>query len=136
MKYLTLIFLIFSFSVAAKVSLISHDGTSAFNYPLSESHIGSSIGEVTLEMFNDYQIPYLGSEQGFNSILNSPVGLDALVVVSDLEMKSYGWCYSVNGIIPELYPNEVIINSTSDEILWFWGYAHYLNGEWISQCER
>lgn len=134
MKLLITFFLAFSLPLFAKISIVSHDGSRAFNYPLKEAHLGSSLGEISLEMFNNYQIPYLGTEQGFNSILNSPTGLDAMVVVSEREMKSYGWCYSINGVVPEVYPNEVFIDSVNDEVLWFWGYAHYLDGQWVGQC--
>lgn len=136
MKMLALLFALISTQAFAHLAIISHDNTSSFNYQFKASDVGSSIGELTIRMLDEYQVPYLGSEQGFNSILNSPTGLDAMVVISDNEMKAYGWCFEINGEIPEVYPNEVFINSTSDKVLWFWGYAHYKNGEWIAQCAR
>lgn len=128
------LFLTLPFSAYATLSLVSHDGTQAFNLPLKQSDIGKSIGQLTVEMLDLYQIDYQGSELGLNSVLNSPLGTDAFVIISQNEMKSYGWCYSYNGIVPEVYPNEIEIKSIQDRIEWFWGYAHYLNGKWISQC--
>lgn len=136
MKMLALLFVLISTQAFAHLAIISHDNTSSFNYQFKTSDIGLSIGELTIKMLDDYQVPYQGTEQGFNSILNSPTGLDAMVIISDNEMKAYGWCFEINGEIPEVYPNEVFINSTSDNVLWFWGYAHYKNGEWIAQCAR
>jgi len=134
MKTLALFITLLSTQVFAQLSIISHDNTASFNYQLKDSDIGSSVGELTIKMLNDYEILYQGSEQGLNSILNSPTGLDATVIISDSEMKSYGWCFKINGVIPEVYANEVFINTTTDQVLWFWGYAHYKDGEWIAQC--
>tara|TARA_R110002049_G_scaffold118674_2_gene272698 strand:+ start:39 stop:455 length:417 start_codon:yes stop_codon:yes gene_type:complete len=135
MKIISLIlFLTLSLNSYATLSLVSHDGTQAFNLPLKQSDIGKSIGQLTVEMLDLYQIDYQGSELGLNSVLNSPLGTDAFIIISQNEMKSYGWCYSYNGIVPEVYPNEIEIKSIQDRIEWFWGYAHYLNGKWISQC--
>lgn len=136
MKMLALLFVLISTQAFAHLAIISHDNTSSLNYQFKASDVGSSIGELTIRMLDEYQVPYLGSEQGFNSILNSPTGLDAMVIISDSEMKAYGWCFEINGEIPEVYPNEVFINSTSDNVLWFWGYAHYKNSEWVAQCTR
>ncbi len=135
MKTLTLLAaFFFTLNASATLSLVSHDGAHAFNLPLKQSDLGKSLGQLTIEMLDLYQVDYQGSELGLNSVLNSPVGLDALVIISDQEIKSYGWCFSYNDIIPEIYANEIEIKSTHDQILWFWGYAHFLNGKWISQC--
>jgi hypothetical protein len=136
MKMLALLFALISTQAFAHLAIISHDSTSSFNYQFKASDIGLSVGELTIKMLDDYQVPYQGTEQGFNSILNSPTGLDAMVIISDSEMKTYGWCFEINGEIPEVYPNEVFINSISDNVLWFWGFAHYKNGEWIVQCAK
>lgn len=136
MKTLAFLSILFATQAFTQLSIISHDNTSSFNYQLKDSDIGSSVGELTIKMLIEYEVPFQGSEQGLNSILNSPTGLDAMVMISESEMKAYGWCYKVNGVAPELFPHEILIEDESDEILWFWGYAHYQNGEWIAQCAQ
>ena len=60
----------------------------------------------------------------------------AIEIVSENEMYAYGWCYSVNGFEPNVYPHEVFINPEGDDqIIWWFGFAHYLNGQWLSMCE-
>lgn len=136
MKTLAFLSILFATQAFAHLSIILHDNTSSFNYQLKDSDIGSSVGELTIKILNDYDVPFQGSEQGLNSILNSPTGLDAMVMISESEMKAYGWCFKINGVIPEVYANEVFINSLTDQVVWFWGYAHYLNGDWIAQCAQ
>lgn len=128
--------LLISFSLQAKLVIISHDRTQSFNYQMDQSHIGTSVGELTIKVLDQLAIDYQGNERGIHSILNSPLGNDALVIISAQEMKAYGWCYQVNGVTPELFPHEILIEDENDEILWFWGYAHYLNGDWIAQCAK
>ena len=91
-------------------------------------------GSVTVELLTAKNIPFVGSSVGISSIFNTPTGLDAMEVLSDTEMNAYGWCFSVNGIQPEKYPDDVQVKA-GDEIVWWYGYAHYLEGEWLSQCE-
>lgn len=136
MKTLALLLTLICSQAFAGLSVTSHDNTASYNYQFTDSDIGSNVGELTIKMLEDNRLSYQGTEQGFNSILNSPTGLDAMVIISDSEMKAYGWCFEINGVIPEVYANEITINSTNDNVLWFWGYAHYKNGEWIAQCAR
>lgn len=92
------------------------------------------VGELTIETLSHHQFSYKGTEQGINSIENSPMGLDALEVINDHEMRSYGWCYQVDDRIPEIYPHEFFITNNIKKIIWFYGYAEYKSGQWVSQC--
>lgn len=94
---------------------------------------GLSVGTMTIDTLKTYSIPFLGTEQGMNSIFDTPTGLAAMEVISDTEMLAHGWCYSVNGFEPNTYPNEVMLKN-GDNILWWFGYAHYKDGQWITQC--
>ena len=94
----------------------------------------SNLGQVTIETLEKFNIQYQGSEAGLNSAFGSPIGIDAVEVISNNEMRSYGWCFEVDGQVPEHYP-DIISVSDVKKVKWFFGYAHYLNGQWISQCE-
>lgn len=94
-----------------------------------------SVGSFSLDVFNANKIPYQGTFEGFNSIFETPVGLDAMEVLSDTEMRAHGWCYSVNGVSPEKFPDEIFIEDDA-EVVWWFGYAHLLDGEWITQCSE
>jgi hypothetical protein len=95
---------------------------------------GSSVGAVTVSLFEAHGIPYQGTEAGLNSILNTPMGDDAIELISDRELRAYGWCYEVDGRQPDLMPDQVRIEG-SEHILWFYGFAHYKNGSWLTYCE-
>lgn len=92
-----------------------------------------TVGQVTIEQLNLLYIPYIGSERGLNTMYNTPVDLEAIDIVARDEMYAYGWCYSVNGVSPEVYMDEVEVGP-DDVIHWWYGYAHYYQGEWLTQC--
>ena len=92
-----------------------------------------SVGDLTVTLLQKNSIPFLGTPEGINSIFETPTGLEAMEVISDSELMAYGWCYSVNGFEPNLYPNALFLNE-GDSVLWWFGYAHYKDGQWITQC--
>lgn len=95
----------------------------------------ATVGHTTVAVLDKKQIPYLGTIEGINSVFGTPYGMDAMEVVSDTEMRSYGWCYKVDGEIPEVFPHLYPITPQTKRVSWFYGFAHYLKGEWVSQCE-
>lgn len=94
---------------------------------------GKSAGAVTVETLTSENIPFAGTERGMNSIFNTPTGLEAVEVLSDSEMLAYGWCYSVNGVEPAKYADQAILKE-DDTLKWWFGYARYKDGVWVSQC--
>lgn len=93
----------------------------------------SNVGQQSVEILTKLKIPFQGSFRGMNTILNTPLGLDALEVISDTEMNAYGWCYSVNGFEPGEFSDQVTITQ-EDDIIWWYGFAKYKDGNWITQC--
>ena len=93
----------------------------------------TNIGDVTIEIFNKFQIPFSGSKYGISQINGKGQDIE---VISDNEMKAYGWCFEVDGLIPETMPDQTALESNSVEIEWFYAYAHYKDGNWIGQCVR
>ena len=92
-----------------------------------------SLGKFTLEILEQFNIPYIGSEYGFNSIFQTPTGINAIEVISETNFLAYGWCYSLNGFSPEVYPHEILVKS-DDEVKWWFGYATFQDGQWVTQC--
>lgn len=93
-----------------------------------------SVGKISVDIFEANQIPYIGSEEALAMIANSPMGLDAMEVLSDTKMRAYGWCFSVNGQIPELLASKVYLTSQDDYISWFYAYSTYDSGIWRDYC--
>ena len=94
---------------------------------------GSTAGDITITALTQSGIEFIGNKYGMNSILGTPTGNDAIVIVSKTEMRAYGWCYAVNGIVSDtLRPNQVEV-SDSDHVSWFYAYAWY-DKEWKEMC--
>lgn len=98
------------------------------------SELPQNLGKATIATLTASGLQYQGTEQGINQINHSPIGLAAMEIISANQMYSYGWCYQINGVIPEVYPQEIELSS-QDEVVWFYGFARLENGQWISQCE-
>lgn len=94
-----------------------------------------TIGDLTIHQFNKNKVPFLGDERGINQIFNSPLGLDALEVISDTQMLAYGWCYSVDGVVSMEYPIDYYTDDKIKNVTWFYGYSRFDKTQWISMCE-
>lgn len=93
-----------------------------------------NVGELTVATLAKFNIPFKGSSEGIASAFETPTGAGAVEVVSSEETRAYGWCFSVDGVSPEVYPHEVAISPDTKQIIWHFGFARYFRGEWITQC--
>jgi hypothetical protein len=93
-----------------------------------------SAGRATLEILNREGIPFVGSESGLNSILGTPTGLAAIEVLSEEELRAYGWCYEVDGRQPAEMPGELILRGT-EHLRWFYAFSLSRRDVWVSYCE-
>lgn len=94
----------------------------------------TTLGDLTLEVLKANQMPFQGDRSGIKMIAGSPMGDDALEVLSDSLMRAYGWCVLVDGRQPDRMPDEVPLNLATKEITWFYAFALYDRGEWKSFC--
>lgn len=99
-----------------------------------KTDLEDSVGKISMDIFDFNKIPYVGTEHGMNSIINSPVGLDAMEVISDSKMRAYGWCFSVNGVIPDVLASETYFSKQNDVLNWFYAYSTYDQGVWTDYC--
>lgn len=100
-------------------------------YSISES---SSVGNTSVAFFEKHKIPYIGSELGFQSILNTPTDKAAIEWLGPKELRAYGWCYEVDGFQPEVMPNDLLLTG-KEKVKWFFAFSHYRDGIFLSQCE-
>jgi hypothetical protein len=90
-------------------------------------------GDITISALEDSKTEYIGSVGGINSVIGTPVGTDAIEVVSDTKMRAYGWCYEIDGFQPAAMPDQIVLNG--DEVVrWFFAYSTYENGTWKDYC--
>lgn len=93
-----------------------------------------TLGDLTIEIFNQNKIPYQGSREGISQIFNSAIGDDAIEVLSEDEARFYGWCVHVDGVEPGLMPDQVILTNPASKITWFYAYASVYKNEWKEMC--
>ena len=103
--------------------------TGAFKADLDES-----VGLASIHIFEANKIPFVGTVDGMNTIMNTPVGDEALEVLSDTKMRAYGWCFSINGVIPDVLSNEITFSKQNDHLNWFFAYSTYDQGVWTDYC--
>lgn len=139
MKILIL-FVLFSFFISfdsSATTFIVKDPKTATELLSTEMtiHENETLGSVTVEQFEKAvrhkSLTYKGDESAILSI--NEIGSE-LKVISNREMKAYGWCFKIDGFIPETMPDQTFLNGNEINITWFYGYAHYLNGKWVGQC--
>lgn len=94
----------------------------------------ATVGDVTVAYLVKNQIPFVGSAQGIGSLFNTPMGLEAIEVISDTQMRAYGWCYFVDGVGPDILASEYPLDSSMQKLEWIFGYADYDSGQWTSYC--
>ncbi len=99
-----------------------------------KTDITENVGRISMDIFDFYKIPYVGTEYGMTSISNSPVGLDSMEVISDTKMRAYGWCFSINGVIPDVLASKAYVSAQNDVITWFYAYSTYDQGVWLDYC--
>lgn len=127
--------LIFSFQLmAAQITVSDPCSEEKWIQEMISPSIGRSIGEITVAVLEKNQIPFLGDEKGIRSIQNTVIGDEAIEIISNSEIKIYGWCFRLNGKLSEKYIHEIFSEKETDQIEWFFSYAHYLDGQWKAYC--
>ncbi len=126
------ILLISSGAHAVTVKITGKNRAALFETEIA-SPIPSDVGSVTIVAFDAAKIPYQGSSNGISKIYD----LDQQVeVVSNIEMRAYGWCFAIDGQVPETMPNNTDVLTQQTVVEWYYAYAHYKSGDWIGQCVR
>ncbi len=96
---------------------------------------GVTVGEASVKTFWARHIAFQGTDRGINTIMNIPFKDQTLEVLSNTDMRAYGWCFDIDGEIPEVYPDEIPLHQGMKKIRWFHGYAEMKGGQWVSQCQ-
>ncbi len=100
-----------------------------------KTDLADNVGIISIDIFEANNIPFIGTEHGMNTIMGTPVGDLAIEILSDVKLRAYGWCFSVNGIIPDKLTSEIYLSKQNDHISWFYAYSTYDQGIWTDYCE-
>jgi hypothetical protein len=132
---LTLVVMLGSLSVhAVIVDVIGPCSKKPLYAGVFVTDINDSAGKISIDFFEANNIPFIGSVDGIARIANSPIGLDAMEVISDTKMRAHGWCFSVNGVVPDALASKTYLASQDDYISWFYAYSTYDQGVWSDYC--
>ena len=90
-----------------------------------------SVESITVMAFEAYSVPYAGNPNGIFSIY----GLSSeLEIISADEQRLYGWCYSIDGYIPNALGKDLYIHKEKATLTWFYAYTHFKNKAVIEKC--
>ncbi len=117
---------------AVTIKVIGEKGAMLFESKI-ESQIPSDVGTVSVLAFDLGHVDYEGDSSSISKIYNLGQNIE---VVSDTEMKAHGWCFAINGQVPETMPDKTEVLNQDTTIEWYYAYAHYKDGDWIGQCVR
>lgn len=137
MKKMILAVLVFVFArsiQAIQWEVISQESKTPVHSGVSEVELSKSVGEHTIDILTQHGILFTGAASGILSILDTPMGDEAIVVESDVRMRVYGWCYTVDGKFPSVMPDKLFFPSQTSILRWFFAFAVYDNGKWIDCC--
>jgi hypothetical protein len=135
MKYLMSVLLLCLAALnagAVNLKIFGKQGELLFESEIQTS-LPSDVGTSSIQAFDAGHIRYEGGVSGISKIFELGQDID---VLSDTEMKAYGWCFAVNGSAPDTMPDQTPVISQDTKIEWYYAYAHYKNGLWIGQCVR
>ena len=120
-----------SFGYSAKLEIIGPcSERSVYQFEVGDKF--DTVADLTFHILDKNKIPYTGTDKGITTLISAPHGDDALEVVSDTQMRAYGWCFFVNGELSLDYADEVYLNP-GDRIQWVYSYAWYDRG-WKTMC--
>lgn len=97
---------------------------------------GLDVGEATVMTLSSKRIPFEGTEEAINTIMGIPKKNETLEILSPTHMRAYGWCFDVDGEVPEEYPHQIPLHEGMKKIRWYHGYAEMKGGQWVSQCQE
>ncbi len=131
--FLILIVLFFSTQAEALIfEVVDRKGATLL---LSEKDvtIPNNVGQVTVDFLTGAAVSFLGDIGGISSMFNLENDIE---VISDREMKAWGWCFAIDGKVPETMADETPVFLQASKIYWYYAFAHYKDGAWIGQCVK
>jgi hypothetical protein len=93
-----------------------------------------NLGQLTKQTLVENNIIHEGTDKKISTIYNIPQEDQKIEIISDQQMYAYGWCFSVNGKVPDSYGDKIEVTD-NDVIIWYLAGSHYNRGEWLSMCE-
>jgi hypothetical protein len=111
--------------------------------PLAQGYIeninvSENVGEITINILNDYQIPYVGDADAIASIFDYSSDYELLSKTSG---RAHGWCYEVDGQQPDVVPSDYFVENKDAHIKWIFGYSTFVfnpdtkKSGWIGYCD-
>ena len=93
--------------------------------------LNKNVGFHSVEILKALGLRFSGDETGILSIENLEQKHE---IIDEKTVYFYGWCFSIDGIMPDKMANEVFFESQNQKLVWFYGYAIYFNGQWTEYC--
>lgn len=96
----------------------------------------ATVSDVVRFFFPAFEIPYQATETNMLHIFNTPFGEEAIEIVKKEHFRVYGWCYEVDGVMPDVTMDRFTIDPVSTHVVrWFYGFSENIEGKWVNYCE-
>lgn len=99
-----------------------------------KTDISENVGKISMDIFEANNIPFIGNENGMHTIMGTKVGDEVIEIISETTMRVYGWCFSINGFIPDVLPSQTYVAKQNDYLSWFYAFSTYNRGVWTDYC--
>ena len=97
--------------------------------------VGKSVGDATITALNAKAQVSNFTYTGDASYISSMNGLTQKTeTLPNGDIKASGWCFTLNGVLPDMAASQIKITAESDEIVWYYGYMLRAAGEWQKNC--
>ena len=137
-KWITISALLYSTSDAAQFEVRGYGPILNVETSIQK---GESVSRMTATLLARAKESHLISNYFFNGLgveSITPLGQAPLgffvEAQNEKELRAYGWCYSVDGITPDLLADEYRLQGTEEKITWYFGFATRILGNWETQC--
>lgn len=133
---LLLIFMSFKAHAVFWIEIVNPCVNVASIYEEVDVFAPASVADTVKFFFPAFEIPYQSTDTSMIHIFHTPVGKEAIEWINEDNYRVYGWCYEVDGVIPDVTMDQHYIDPiTTEKIRWFYGFAEYKNGKWLNYCE-
>lgn len=96
----------------------------------------ASVHEIVNFLFPTFDFSYELTQTSMIQIFNTPTDASSVEYVSSTNIRYYGWCYEVDGVMPDVTMDRFTVDPMiHEQIRWFYGYAELNDGNWVHYCE-
>jgi len=120
---------------AVSISVYQPQAVRVLGMNLGSKVVGKSVGDATVSALNAKASLSNFTFSGDANYISAINGLgEKTETLPNGDLKAYGWCFTLNGALPDQAASQTKINAESDEIIWYYGSMSRISGQWQTNC--